>query len=178
MPASVPQTNCTAVLKTRDGKVYKPVSGRIDLTSGKFIYTIDQQDFLCTAPILQVVFDSCDKEFEGAIFETGYPAVDKQNNSDFYKVLVDGKATLLKYYAAEQTDDKLSYNSAGSTPLYKYVEYYYLYMDWQMFRLGRNNKKLTRFLSISPDYIAKKKLNLKNEPDIIKLVKYYNSSSQ
>ena len=171
---TLPDRNCLVLLKAKDGKVYKHVYGRIDLLMNKFIYTVNEQDLISAMPIEQIVFDSCDTLLSGTIFKTGYPPINKQNDSSFYQVLSEGKATLLKYYAIKWHDEK-PYNTSNTTRVYTRSDQYYLYLNGQMFRLERNKGNLTKLLSIPANQISKQKLKLKKDQDAIKLVAYYNS---
>lgn len=172
--SSVPENNCVAALKTRDGKVYNNVDGRIDLKTDGFIYTFNQQDFRCLLPIEQITFDSCDAAWSGAIFKTGYPSIDKQNERSPYQVLLQGKATLLKHYALKW-QDLTPFNSTNTTRVYTRSEQYYLYLDGKMAKLEKNRDNLASLLDGSAGYISKNKLNPKKDDDLINVVAYYNS---
>ncbi|HUS00855.1 MAG TPA: hypothetical protein VMY77_03970 [Chitinophagaceae bacterium] len=58
---TLPVNNCLATFKTKDGKIYNHVSGRIDLLTNRFIFTINDQDLMFVLPVQQIVFDSCIK---------------------------------------------------------------------------------------------------------------------
>ncbi|MDB5232284.1 MAG: hypothetical protein JWN76_3089 [Chitinophagaceae bacterium] len=172
----LPEFICTASLKTTDGAVFKSVNGHIDLISNNFIITTKEEDYVCTLPVLQIVFDSCDAKLQGAVFESGYPAIYQQTSKSFYRVLAAGKATLLKYYSFTPPDaNKGGYAIvSGNNPL---IEEYYLYTDWHMYKLDKSKSKLTEIFT-SPavkEYMTTQKLKLRNEEDAIKLVAYYNS---
>ncbi|MDQ3683715.1 MAG: hypothetical protein M3352_11700 [Bacteroidota bacterium] len=171
---TLPEKNCLVLVKTRDGKVYNRVKGRIDLLTNGFIYTVKGQDLICAIPISQIIFDSYDATWSGAIFKNGYPFINKQNDKSFYQVLSEGKATLLKYYAIQWFDDK-PYNTTNITRIYTKVELYYLYLNGEIFKLEKNNGNLLKLLAATANYISTQKLNLKKEEDVIKLVAYYNS---
>jgi hypothetical protein len=169
---SVPERNCKVTVKANDGKVYSPLYGRIDLLTGKFIFTINGQDLICAVPVQQIVFDSCYTALNSVVFKNGYPPIDKQNDKNFYQLLSEGKATLLKHYELKW-QDVIPYTSTNTTRIYTQTVKYYLYSNNRMDKLGKNNKNLTRLLAITPGYL--KKLDLKKEDDMIKLLAYYNS---
>ncbi|MEO5782437.1 MAG: hypothetical protein ABIQ07_04150, partial [Ginsengibacter sp.] len=66
---SIPERNCSVTLKAKDGKVYNPVYGRIDLITGKLIFTVNGQDLICAVPVEQIIFDSCNTALNGAVFK-------------------------------------------------------------------------------------------------------------
>jgi hypothetical protein len=170
---SMPETNCKVALITKGGKAYSGVYGRIDLLTGKFIFTINEQDLICVLPVEQIVFDSCNTALNGAIFKNGYPPIDKQNDKIFYQLLGEGKATLLKHYELKWQDE-IPYNSTNTTRIYKRSEKYYLYLNSKMYAIEKKQRNLLKLLAISERDIDTKKLNLKKEQDIIQLVAYYN----
>jgi hypothetical protein len=172
---TLPANNCITTLKTKNGRVYNHVNGRIDLLTNHYIFTVNGQDLMFVLPVQQINFDSCyDSILSGAIFKNGYPSINKQDSGTLYQVLSEGKGSLLKYYAIQWHDDK-PFNTNNTTRIYKTIEHYYLYMDRQMFRLEKNKKNLAKLLAIPEDYISKQNLNLKKEEDAIKLVRFYNS---
>ncbi|MDQ6812243.1 MAG: hypothetical protein M3040_00665 [Bacteroidota bacterium] len=171
---SLPERNCATILKTTDGKVYKNVKGHIDLETEKFVFLVNEQEFNCTLPIDQIVFDSCDAVSKPALFKTGYPAIDKQNEKSLYLVLSQGKATLLKHYVVTW-QDITPFNTTNTTRTYKQMEQYYLFLNGKMVRLEKNKDNLRELLEIQRDYISLNKLNLKKDEDATKFVDYYNS---
>jgi hypothetical protein len=171
---TLPANNCLATLKTNEGKIYDHVNGRIDLLLNRFIFTINGQDLMFVLPIQQITFDSCyNTALERALFKTGYPPVNMQNGKNFYQVLSEGKASLLKYYEIQWHDDK-PFNTNNTTRIYKTIEKYYLYLNGQMFMLQKNKKNLEKLLPATTDYVRKEKLDVRKEEDAIKLVAYYN----
>jgi hypothetical protein len=173
---SIPEKNCEIVLKARNGKVYKKVNGRIDLKTGGLIFAANEQELMFALPIEKIIFDSCDAAVAGAVFKTGYPSTDKNNDKSLYQVLSEGKATLLKHHTLNW-QDIIPFNTTNTTRIYTQVQQYYLYFTGKMFKLEKNKDKLVQLLPASNDYIIKNKLNLKKEEDAIKLVDYYNSLS-
>jgi hypothetical protein len=116
-----------------------------------FIFTLKEQELLCTLPVAQIVFDSCEALLKGAIFKTGYPSIDKQNDKSFYQLLSAGKATLLKHYSITW-QDRTAFNTNNTTRIYKRLEQYYLYLKGQMFRLEKNKSNLPQLLATTADY--------------------------
>jgi hypothetical protein len=172
--SSLPQKNCVVILKTKGGKVFNKVNGRIDLLTEGLIFTVREQDMMCALPIEQLLFDSCDAALSGALFKTGYPAVDKQTEKSLYQVLSQGKATLLKHYSVK-FQDITPFNNTNTTRTYTQMQHYYLFLNGKMVSLEKNNTNLPELISSAKDYLSANKLNLKKEADVTKLVDYYNS---
>jgi len=171
---SIPEKNCRVTLKAYDGKVYGPVYGRIDLLTGKFIFTVNGQDLICSVPVEKIIFDSCYIALNGALFKNGYPSIYKQNDKIFYQLLSEGKATLLKYYELKSRDE-MPYNSTNTTRIYTQSVKYYLYLNRKVHKIEKNNRNLPKLLAIPAAYISNKKKNLKKEQDLIQLVAYFNT---
>lgn len=171
---SIPEKNCKVALKGKDGKMYNHVYGRIDLLTGKFIYTINAKDFICTVPLEQIKFDSCNTVLNGAVFKTGFPSVDHQTEKTFYQLLADGKAIFLKYYQINWHDE-MPYNSTNITRIYKQSVKYYLYIHNRMYKVEKNYRNLPKMLAIPDGYLSKNKFKLIKEGDAIQLIAYYNS---
>src|SRR6187431_560045 len=43
---TLPVNNCTATLKTKQGKVYNHVNGRIDLLTNRYIFRLNDQELM------------------------------------------------------------------------------------------------------------------------------------
>jgi hypothetical protein len=172
--ATIPATNCKVVFKTTDAKLYKNVYGRLDLLSQKLIFSLNGKELLCTLPIAEIIIDSCNSLLNGAVFKNGYPPIDKQTAENFYQVLNQGKATLLKYYQI-QWRDEVPYNSTNTTRVYDQSVHYYLYLNNRMHKLDKNNKNLPALLGKTVAQLSLKKLDLKKEQDMVELIRYYNN---
>jgi hypothetical protein len=172
--SSLPEKNCLVVLKTKNGKVYNKVNGRIDLPNEGFIFSVNQQEFMCSLALDEIVFDSCDATLSGAVFKTGYPSIDKQNEKSFYQILSQGKATLLKHYAVKW-QDLIPFNNTNTTRKYTQVQQYYLFLNGKMTRLEKNKDNLPALLGSLKEYIVRNNLNLKKDEDAAEVVDYYNS---
>ena len=172
--STIPEKNCLVNLTSKDGKRYNHINGRINLVTNNFIYTVKEQDFICAIPLEKIVFDSCGSKWNGTIFKSGYPPINKQNDKSFYQVLSEGKATLLKYHAIKWYDDK-PFNTPNTTRVYTQSEQYYLYLNWIMYRLDKNFSNLPKLLNIPANQLNEQKPDLKKEQEAIKLIAYYNS---
>ena len=171
---SIPQKNCKASLTVASGGIYKDVYGRLDLITGNFIFTLKDKDMYCALPLIQIVFDSCSSSWNGAIFKNGYPAIEKQTGANFYQILNEGKATLLKYHQVKWRDE-VPYNSTNTTRFYEQSVRYYLFFNRRMFKLEKNHQNLPALLGVSVHQLSTKKLDLKKEQDMVELIGYYNA---
>ncbi|MDB5230710.1 MAG: hypothetical protein JWN76_1515 [Chitinophagaceae bacterium] len=171
-----PELNCNAIVKTKTGNLYKDIQGRIDLIKNEFIFSVGNKELICTLPVEEVLFDGCSNSADPVLFRTGYPSIDQQNAKTYYQVLCEGRISLLKNYKVAWRDDK-PFNSGTITRIFTTREILYLYMDGKIFKLEKNRSNLVDILASlnAHSFIAREKLNLKNESDLVKLVKYCNT---
>lgn len=172
--STIPEINCLATLKTKTGKTYTGIRGRIDQVSGKFIFHDGKEEFLTLEPLAIVTFDSCISAFSGAVFKSGFPPIDKQDERQLYRILVDGKASLVKYYRL-QWQDIVPFNTTNTTRKFTTVEELYLYYDRRMTKILKNEKEILKVLEVSPEYLKNNKVDIKKEKDLVKLLNYVNA---
>lgn len=114
-----------------------------------------------------------------AIYESGFPAIDKLNNNSFYNVLFDGKAKLLKNSTTLLQEVKTADDVKQGDKFTTY-DYYYLFENEEIKKFFTTKKA---FLKVIPSakiaaietFINEKKLKLKDENDFVEVVKFYNS---
>ena len=111
-------------------------------------------------------------------FQTGFPAVDKQNNNTFYQVLVEGHINLLKLTTKYLTEQKNEL-SGEIMRLFETYEDYYLFAKDSMKRIKKDKNFILGELADNQeavaDYIRANKLNLKNQAGLVQLFSFYNS---
>lgn len=171
---SIPETNCSVSIVTKDKKVYRNFKGRLDLRFQKLVFTVDDEDLVCTLPLEQIIFDSCEQQISKAPFKNGFPAIDEQTQETFYQVLTSGKTALLKFYGLKWIDSS-PYNANTTIRKYQEVISYYLLNGNIMTKLVRKNSNLLSLIQVPDSYLKANKLSLTREDDIIEIVRHYNS---
>ena len=113
----------------------------------------------------------------GDIFESGFPAVNKQDNQTFYRVIISGKASLLLFTNFVESDFK-AFNSAITTKqIDKVIEIFgvspnaisLLTQSEDVLQLLKDKNKEVY------NYIITNHLKCKKQSDFEKIIKYYNT---
>ena len=161
-------------LESKSGKAYDSVQLSLDLyhhelhviINGKEIVT---QDGLVQWVSIRDTIEGTPKEF---IFQTGFPAIDKNTPSHFYQVLSAGPISLLlhRQMQIEKTSDVMS----GMThEQFVPVEQLYVFDGKNIRRLERDQKWLDRLFADKStqyeEYLRIHKISLKNRAQLVQL---------
>lgn len=170
-----------AKITLKDGRVYNDVKARINLLEHEvnFIASNGQEGYLGKGMATELVY-TVPKEFgqDLKVFQCGFPPIDNQNRISFYQILLNGKTSLLKsiYKTIQERNNDLSGERYKEFATYENT---YLLKDGAMVRIKKDKSSLLNLLQdksqVLQQYINDQKLNLKNEADLIALVKYYNT---
>ena len=144
-----------------------------------FIASNGQEGYLGKGMATELVY-TVPKEFgqDLKVFQCGFPPIDNQNRISFYQILLNGKTSLLKsvYKTIQERNNDLSGERYKEFATYENT---YLLKDGAMVRIKKDKSSLLNLLQdksqVLQQYINDQKLNLKNEADLIALVKYYNT---
>jgi len=112
-----------------------------------------------------------------AVFEKGFPAVDKLTKDNFYQVLVDGKALLLMDTKFEEISYK-EYNSATTTKRTDKLVSYYGVLGNRISRLLKPEDALLLLTDKTQqvsDFMKKENIRMKKQGDLERMFAYYNS---
>lgn len=114
------------------------------------------------------------------VFRNGFPPVDNFSSNAFFQVLIDDDVKLLKKTDKVIREEK-AYGTATITKKIIENTNYYVVNGNQITKV-KNFKTLSGVLpgkeEVLKNYIDEKRLSLKNEKDLIIVVKYYNSLSE
>lgn len=170
-------------VKFSNGTTYKDVELKFDQVKGQVLYRKPGDE--------EVVMSFGDPVEEFLISDVGtsllsrdkYFIKDKQSTgfagSIYYEVLFNGATKLLKR-SAKYVTEQSQYNSATKTKVIdEKFTYYLLSESGDKIEVKKDKKSLIAAMGNKKDvveaYINDKKLNLKNEGDLINLVTYYNT---
>lgn len=170
-----------AKITLKDGRVYNDVKARINLLEHEvnFIASNGQEGYLGKGMATELIYTT-PKEFgqDLKVFQCGFPPIDNQNRISFYQILLNGKTSLLKsvYKTIQERNNDLSGERYKEFATYENT---YLLKDGAMVRIKKDKSSLLNLLQdkgqVLQQYINDQKLNIKNEADLIALVKYYNT---
>ncbi len=168
-------------LSQGQGRTFVGVKTRIDMVTQEvhFISSNEVEGFLFAGMVKEVTYD--DTTTDGIIpykFVTGFPAVDKQTNQNFYLVLSEGRCSFLKSIIKKVSERKNELSGEIAKDMETYEDYY-LYIKGVMKRWKKDKDfilaELTDKQKEITQYILTNKVNFKNADQVTKLLKYYNS---
>jgi hypothetical protein len=171
---------CTANLKVRNGKKYKGIKVKINLQENLVIFDLgDGKEIEATTPVEKIEFFNCNDPEKNKILVSGFPAIDKQDESSFYVLLDSGKVTLLKCISVNYHDTKY-YGKANTTRIFDQKEYYYAYVPGKgMNKLAKDNEAVLALLNNKRSevsrFMAANEIRCRREDDMIRVFAFYNS---
>jgi hypothetical protein len=170
---------CTARLTLRNGKSYSEVPVKINLLTKQVIYKDAKgNEMEATSAIERVEWEGCGEDVTRTIMVCGYPAVDKQDEKDFYVLLDSGKVQLLKYVQILYHDVK-PYGSPNTTRVFERKEKYYVYKPGS--GMQKLNNSVESVLNLLTDkrgemtkYINTNGLRCRRQEELAQVFSYYN----
>jgi len=111
-------------------------------------------------------------------FQTGYPAIDRQTEKNFYQVLIEGRCGLLKSVVKKVIERK---NELSGEVLKEFetIENIYLFAKGEMKRLKKDKDFILSILADKEQEVARysteNKTSFKNIDQVGQLLRYYNS---
>ena len=111
-------------------------------------------------------------------FQTGFPAINRQNGNNFYLVLAEGRCSFLKSVLKKETErQNVLYGEKEKD--YETFEEYYLFAKGEIKKLKKDKDFILAELSDKEVqvnlFIKANKLNIKNNGDLTSLINYYNT---
>jgi hypothetical protein len=171
----------SSTIKLASGLEFNNVIARLDLYKQMIQVQLNGDTVKTILPgnIAEVIFyDTVQSLPLGYKFQTGYPGIDNLTKNNFYQVLSDGKATLLKSSIKKinKTKNEMSGEISSQFDVY---EDHYLYVKYEMKRVKKDKEYLLALLADKRKeleiYMTAQKLNIKSMDSIKKLIDYYNS---
>jgi hypothetical protein len=172
-------TYCTARLTIRNGKTYQDVPVKINLLTKTLLYKDAKgNEMESTSPVDRVEWTACGEDQRTIVVVSGFPAVDAQDEKDFYLQLDSGKVQLLKYVEILYHDVK-PYGSPNTKRVFERKERYYVYRPGS--GLQRLTNSVASVLQLLHDqraavskYISQNNLRCRKEQELLQVFSYYN----
>ncbi|WP_207503403.1 hypothetical protein [Telluribacter humicola] len=167
----------TGTLRTTSDKVVDGVKMKYDIFQDELEYEKEGKLYRLGAnEVVEFAMPTGDALY---IFRRGFPAIDDQTESSFYRVLHDGNTKLLKRFESKKREEK-QYNSATAVSRFVPNEQLYVYKQGKMHPIKKGDKKaLLSLLSdkknLMEHNIKEQQLNLKSEVDMVKLLEEYDA---
>lgn len=157
-----------------DKSVYKNVFLRYDLESNELVYRKDISSS-SMLPIGKVIGFTIEQPGGIANFKGVFKGGTRMDG--FYQVLQQGNISLLKK-VKKKIVEKVEYNSPSSKSMSSTTTYYIQQLNGDLELVKGDKKSFVKVLGKEAeinDFVAKEKINLKNEDDMVKLVSYLNT---
>lgn len=170
-----------AVITLAKGRTFVKVKTKINLEDQTtvFITSNNIEAFIERGSVKEISYtDTSAAGITTYIFQTGFPAVDRQQESNFYQVLSAGRCTLLKSITKSIAEKKNELSGELARDM-ETSESIYLFGNGKMNRLKKDKNFLLEVLADKKEqlirYFDKEKPNLKNTDQLTRLVNYYNA---
>jgi hypothetical protein len=164
-------------VRLSDGKFYENMALRYDLVGDQLIFKSlagEPMNFVLEVNEFKLLSTAA----EELNFRNGFKPADEGTEKTFYQVLSDGETPLLKRTWKKVIEQK-PYTSATIEKSFRQLESYYLVKQGTPVRIKKDRKAvleiLTDYHSQLDQFIKLNNLNLKNDPDLVSLITYYNS---
>ncbi len=163
------------------GRSFNSIKTKINLESQQvnFVSANGVECYMEAGVVREVNYeDTSATGIQKIVFKSGFPPVDRQGQSHFYRVLVDGNCSLLKAIIKHVGERKNELSGEVAKDFEK-TEEYYLYVNGQIKRVKKDKEFILNMLSNKKEqvsqFITDKKINIKNTEQLLALVNYYNT---
>lgn len=169
------------IVKLKNGKWYRDIPLRFNMESNTLYFerTGISFSFVDTVVEFFIAFEE-EGESHSYIYRAGFPAIDKQQATDFYEVVADGKKMQLLKFNNKIITMKGQYGQENRKE-YKLIEQWYVY-DVKKGALHRIKRDIPSIKRAMPDYTeainsfrAQRKRRLQNDDDLKALFAFLES---
>src|SRR5690606_231118 len=164
------------MVKMLDGSTYKDVALKFDQVSGDLIFKNREGKAMGFADAVRE-FKLTGKDQISHLFRNGFRTGEVNSERYFYEVLYDGGTILLKDPKKNIVEQR-AYNSSTTVKSVVETPAYFLQLKGQMLKIKKDKKTIIAalgHLAQLEKYIQDDKLNLKNDADLARLIRYYDS---
>lgn len=163
------------------GKKFEKIKARVDLCSQE-AHFITRNNVEIVTPyglVTEIVlFDSSTAGMDTFRLKTGFPAIDNQNENNFYELLSDGRAQLVKSIRKKIVEKKNDVSGQVEREFDSYEDYYF-FNNGVLKKIKRDKASVLDLLNDQKvkmeEFIKSNNINLKRADGLIRLFDYYNS---
>lgn len=164
------------IIRFSNGKVSDKFKLKFNVAQNSLMLQFKGSTFAAESKITEFVLYSRNKT-DSFVFRKGFPDADRGNKETFYRVLEEGKATLLMLAAKDIVEEKEILASKQSRH-FQDVEQFYVFKDGKMDKIDKENNALPDILADKREelkvYIAEQQVKIRTSEDLIKVVRKYN----
>lgn len=170
-----------SIVTMQQGRKFSGVKTLLNLVTQELVFVSANGQIASIEPGTVKEISFADTTAQGIIpylFQTGFPAVDKQTDKNFYQVLIQGKCRLLRSMVKKITERNNELSGEQSKE-FETIANDYLFINGQMKRCRKDKDFVLGILAdkqvLLNQFIADNKINCKKEDQLIRLLTYYNS---
>lgn len=170
-----------ATIELADGRKYANVKARLNLVEHEvnFIASNGEEGYIGKGMVRTISINDTTKQgIKTYSFQTGFPKTENQTIIHFYQVLVNGKISLLKSIN-KNIEERLNELSGEKSKEFAVRENLYIQVSGELKRIKKEAEFFIAMMAdqqkVVKNYIDIKKINCKNEAQIIKLIDFYNT---
>ena len=164
-----------------DDKYFNGMNLKYNLYDDQLIFKNQKDEILAfKTPIKEfhLYEDVDDKTRAVRVYKNGFPEVDKYTKKNYYQVLVDGKAILLKKFYLSFVEG-IPYGASDVQKTLIPNQAYYLFANGKMTKVKKQKDSFLLPISNQKEalnlYIKNEKIKFKSDEDLIKVLSYYNT---
>lgn len=163
------------------GKKFEKIKARVDLCSQEahFITRNNVEIVTPNGLVTEIaLFDSTTAGMDTIRLKTGFPTIDNQNENNFYELLSDGRAQLVKSIRKKIVEKKNDVSGQVERE-FDFYEDYYVFNNGVLKKIRRDKSSVLDLLNDQKvkieEFIKSNGINLKRADGLIRLFDYYNS---
>lgn len=164
------------VIRFSSGKVTDKFKLKFNVVQNRLMLQFKGSTFAAESKITEFVMYSRNKS-DSFVFRKGFPDSDRGNRETYYRVLEEGRVTLIELTAKDILEEKEILSTKPSRH-FRNVEQFYVFRDGTMNRIDKEKNPVENILSDKqPElkaYIAEQQLKMRSAEDLIKVVRKYN----
>lgn len=162
------------------GQTKEPVSVKINIETNELYFrdSTGKEMIAMEGLVKKIECYSFSKDNTRDVFKAGYPVIDKQNESYYYRVYTEGEIELLAKRTKYIKISKNEFSGETAKEFADAADVLYIYIKNEIKAFHPNKSSVIPLLKDKEQdtniFIDANKINFKKIPDLIKLFTYYN----
>ncbi|MES2004484.1 MAG: hypothetical protein V4450_08175 [Bacteroidota bacterium] len=170
-----------ADMTLKQGRKFVQVKTKINLVTQETVFESSNgaEGYLEAGMVKEITFsDTTETGITAYKFQTGFPAVDRQSDKNFYQVFAEGKCGYFKSIVKKVIERKNELSGEAAKE-FETTENYYLFVKGEMKRWKRNKESVLNELTDKQvqvnQFVLQNKTDFRNPEQVSKLLNYYNT---
>lgn len=164
------------IIRFSSGKVTDKFKLKFNVVQNRLMLQFKGSTFAAESKITEFVMYSRNKS-DSFVFRKGFPDSDRGNKETFYRVLEEGKVTLIELTAKDIQEEKEILSTKPSRH-FRNVEQFYVFRNGTLHKIDKESNPVENILSDKQAelkaYISQQRLKMRSAEDLIIVVRKYN----